>query len=49
MLGVAITVFVIDRLIQAREETKNIPQKLAAYEDVRLYASRYISFWTSVA
>ena len=47
MLGVAITVFVIDRLIQNREERRNIPQKLAAYEDVRLYTSRYISFWTS--
>jgi hypothetical protein len=47
MLGVAITVFVIDRLIQNREERRSIPQKLAAYEDVRLYASRYISFWTT--
>ena len=47
MLGVAVTVFVIDRLIQNREETRSIPQKLAAYEDVRLYTSRYISFWTS--
>jgi hypothetical protein len=47
MLGVGVTVFVIDRLIQNREETRSIPQKLAAYEDVRLYASRYISFWTS--
>ncbi|MCE2963492.1 MAG: hypothetical protein ACK5UE_06680 [Chitinophagales bacterium] len=48
MLGVAVTVFVIDRLIQNREETRSIPQKLAAYEDVWLYTSRYISFWTSV-
>src|ERR1051325_1402869 len=47
MLGAAVTVFVIDRLIQNREETRSIPQKLAAYEDVRLYTSRYISFWTS--
>jgi hypothetical protein len=47
MLGVAVTVFVIDRLIQNREETRSIPQKLAAYEDVRLYTSRYINFWTS--
>lgn len=47
MLGVAVTVFVIDRLIQNREERRSIPQKLAAYEDVRLYTSRYISFWTA--
>lgn len=46
MLGVAVTVFIVDRLIQNREEKRNTPQKLAAYEDVRLYTSRYISFWT---
>lgn len=46
MLGVAVTVFIVDRLIQKRDEKRNIPQKLAAYEDVRLYASRYINFWT---
>jgi hypothetical protein len=45
MLGATITIFVLDRLIKHREEKKNIPQKLAAYEDVRLYTSRYISFW----
>lgn len=47
MLGVAVTIFVIDRQIQKREKLRSIPQKLAAYEDVRLYTSRYISFWTS--
>ena len=46
MLGVAVTIFVIDRLLQNREEARNIPQKIAIYEDVRLYASRYINFWT---
>lgn len=45
ILGVAVTVFIIDRLIQNREERRSIPQKLAAYEDIRLYTSRYISFW----
>jgi hypothetical protein len=48
MLGVTVTIFVIDRLIKNREEARSIPQKLAAYEDVRLYTSRYISFWTNV-
>ncbi len=47
ILGVFITVFIIDKLIQNREEKRNLPQKLAAYEDVRLYISRYISFWTN--
>lgn len=46
MLGVAVTVFIVDRLIQKREEKRNIPQNLAAYEDVRLYTSFYIRFWT---
>jgi hypothetical protein len=44
--GATITVVILDRLIKTREDRKNIPQKLAAYEDVRLYVSRYISFWT---
>ncbi len=46
ILGVVITVFVIERFIQKKEDKRNLPQKLAAYEDVRLYTSRYISFWT---
>ncbi|MDZ4205319.1 MAG: hypothetical protein U1C46_10950 [Bacteroidales bacterium] len=46
MLGVTVTVFIIDRLIQKREEKRNIPQKLAEYEDIRLFTSFYIRFWT---
>ena len=46
MLGVAITILIIDRLIQEREQTRTIPQKLAAYEDIRLYVARYIGFWS---
>lgn len=45
MLGSAVAIFIIDRLIKSREEARSIPQKLAAYEDVRLYTSRYIDFW----
>jgi hypothetical protein len=48
MLSVAVTVLIIDRLIQNREDEKRIPQKLAAYEDIRLYTSRYIDFWTDL-
>ncbi|HEV8080257.1 MAG TPA: hypothetical protein VGP43_06070 [Chitinophagaceae bacterium] len=44
--GAAITVVIIDRLIKNREYRKTIPQKLASYEDVRLFVTRYISFWT---
>jgi len=45
MLGSAVAIFIIDRLIKNREEVRSIPQKLAAYEDVRLYTSRYMTFW----
>ena len=34
ILGVVITVFVIERFIQKKEDKRNLPQKLAAYEDV---------------
>ena len=47
VLGASITILVLDRLIKNREDKKNIPQKLAAYEDVRLYVSRYVSFWAT--
>lgn len=47
MIGVAVTIYVIDRLNVKREEARVIPFKMAAYEDVRLFASRYISFWVS--
>ncbi len=47
MIGVAVTIYVIDRLNVKREEAKALPFKIAAYEDVRLFTSRYISFWVS--
>lgn len=45
ILGAVITVFILDRLIKKREEEKNIPLKIAIYEDIRLYTTRYIGFW----
>jgi hypothetical protein len=45
ILGAVITVFILDRLIKKREEDKNIPLKIAIYEDIRLYTTRYIGFW----
>jgi len=48
MLGVAVTIIVIDRLIEGREQRKSIPLKLASYEDIRIYTARYIAFWTQV-
>ncbi len=47
VLGVVITVLIVDRIAQKREEEKTLPQKLAVYEDVRLLVSRYLSFWLS--
>lgn len=45
-LGIAATVFGIDYLIKEHEVRKLLPQRASAYEDVRLLASRIISFWT---
>jgi hypothetical protein len=47
ILGVFITVLIVDQIVQKREEQKTLPHKLAAYEDVRLFVSRYLSFWLS--
>lgn len=47
ILGAIVTILVIDRIIKNREEGKYIPQKLAIYEDVRLFMSRYLHFWLS--
>ena len=44
-LGIAITVFLIDKLIQAREQARTLPQRLVAFEDVRLLTIRRVGFW----
>ncbi len=44
-LGIAFTVFLIDRLLSRREAARTLPQRLAAFEDARLLAQRRISFW----
>lgn len=44
-LGIAFTVLLIDQLLRRREETRMLPQRLAAFEDVRLLAQRRITFW----
>lgn len=45
MLWVWITILFIDKITQYRKEIEEIPRILATYEDIRLYTSRYISFW----
>lgn len=44
-LGIAFTVFLIDQLLRRREEVRTLPQRLAAFEDVRLLANRRTTFW----
>ena len=48
ILGVAITVFIIDRIIKNRDDESKIPYKLALYEDVKIFTNRYINFWVEL-
>ena len=45
ILGVAITVFIIDSLAQSRESQRMKPLKLAEFEDAKNLFNRFISFW----
>lgn len=45
ILGVVITVFIIDRLSQIREDERLKPLKLAEFEDAKNLFNRFISFW----
>lgn len=44
-LGIGLTVLLIDRLLKRREAERTLPQRLAAYEDVRLLTARITTFW----
>jgi len=45
ILGVAITVYIIDSLAQIRESERMKPLKLAEFEDAKNLFNRFISFW----
>src|SRR3989339_2243181 len=45
MLGVLITILIINQLIVYRDEKRKIPHKFAVYDDIRLFVSSYILFW----
>jgi len=45
ILGVVVTVFIIDRLAQIREYERLRPLKLAEFEDAKNLFNRFISFW----
>ena len=46
MLGVLVTVLIVDKVIQIRDKNRLLPQKMVVYEDIRLFVTRYIMFWT---
>jgi hypothetical protein len=45
MLGVLVTILVVERIFRNREKNHLLPQKISAYEDVRLFTTLYINFW----
>jgi len=45
ILGVLITVLIINQLIVIREERRKLPHKFAVYDDIRLYISSFTLFW----
>ena len=45
ILGVVITVYIIDSLAQIRENERLKPLKLAEFEDAKNLFNRFISFW----
>lgn len=47
VLGIGLTVFLIDSLAKKREALRLLPQRRAAHEDVRLLVARTRDFWLS--
>jgi len=45
ILGVVITVLIIDKLVKDREQKKMAPLKLAEYEDAVSFFTEFTSFW----
>jgi hypothetical protein len=45
MLGVLITILIINQLIVIREEKRKLPHRFAVYDDIRLFISNYMLFW----
>ena len=48
ILGVALTVLIVDKLIKRENERQLLPLKLAIYHEVFVFTSRIISFWSSI-
>jgi len=48
ILGVGISVVLIDQLLRRLEAEKRIPQRRAQYDDFVLFHNRLVTFWTKV-
>lgn len=44
-LGIAATVLIIDQMLRRRESARLLPQRAAAYDDVRLLTTHVIGLW----
>ncbi len=45
LLGIMVTVFVVDQLLKQQEARAQLPLRLIAYRDVQVLISRAVSFW----
>jgi|GEM_PF-1160853 len=45
ILGVLITILIINQIIIIREEKRKLPHKFAVYDDIRMFVSSYMMFW----
>lgn len=45
ILGVLITILIINQIIVIREEKRKLPHKFAVYDDIRMFVSTYMLFW----
>lgn len=45
MIGVAITILILDRLLKYKERKKNEPIRIIQYSEISLFLHRYIGLW----
>jgi len=47
MIGVLITIAIVENILKSIDAEKTVPLRLAAYEEIRSYLGKYIDFWAS--
>ena len=47
MIGVFITIAIVENILKSIDAEKTVPLRLAAYEEIRSYLGKYIDFWAS--